>query len=132
MTYNKNIYTSFYNDCRLFFFFFKVFGGHMSFFGGHWYPCFGFLVTSLLGFKARVGCLIRIAEANVMYVPQDPPLVLHLPTSWRPARSQSCPHILLPAEVRYDCRLIHVLIVYTYLALECYFFPFCLCMSITS
>ena len=28
----------------------------MSFFrGGHWYPCFGFLVTSPLGFKARVG-----------------------------------------------------------------------------
>ena len=38
-----------------FFFFFKVFGGHMSFFWGHWYPCFGFLVTSPLGFKARVG-----------------------------------------------------------------------------
>ena len=28
----------------------------MSFFwGGHWYPCFGFLVTSPLGFKASVG-----------------------------------------------------------------------------
>ena len=26
----------------------------MSFLGGHWYPCFGFLVTSPLGFKARV------------------------------------------------------------------------------
>ena len=87
---------------RLFFFFFfeKAFGGHMSFFWGHWYPCLGFLVTSPLGFKARVGCLIRIAEANVMYVPRDPPLVLHMPTSWRPARSRSCPHILLPAEVR--------------------------------
>ena len=24
-------------------------------FWGHWYPCFGFLVTSHLGFKARVG-----------------------------------------------------------------------------
>ena len=23
--------------------------------GGHWYPCFGFLVTSRLGFKSRVG-----------------------------------------------------------------------------
>ena len=77
-----------------FFFFLKVFGGHMSFFLGHWYPCFGFLVTSPLGFKARVGCLICIAEANVMYVPRDPPLVLHLPTSWRFARSRSCPHIL--------------------------------------
>ena len=27
----------------------------MSLFWGHWYPCFGFLVTSSLGFKARVG-----------------------------------------------------------------------------
>ena len=38
-------------------FFFKVLGGHihMSFFWGHWRPRFGFLVTSSLGFKARVG-----------------------------------------------------------------------------
>ena len=28
-----------------------------------------------------------------MYIPQDSPLVLHLPTSWRPARSQSLPHM---------------------------------------
>ena len=58
-------------------------------FWGHWYPCFGFLVTSPLGLKARVSCLIRIAEANVMYIPRDPPLVLHLLTScwllWRTA-----------------------------------------------
>ena len=47
-------------------------------FWGHWYPCFGFLVTSPLGFKARVGCHIRIAGANVMYIPWDPPLVLHV------------------------------------------------------
>ena len=62
-----------------FFFFFKVFGGHMSFFWGHWYPCFGFLVTSPLGFKARVGSALFaiFAEANVTYIPQDSPLVLH-------------------------------------------------------
>ena len=80
---------------RTFFFFFKVFGGHMSFFGGHWYPCFGFLVTSPLGFKARVGSALFaiFAEANVMYIPQDSPLVLHLPTSWRPACSRSLPHM---------------------------------------
>ena len=29
----------------------KVLGGHMSFFGRHWHPCFGFLATSSLGFK---------------------------------------------------------------------------------
>ena len=27
----------------------------MSFLGGHWYPCSGFLVKSRLGFKARMG-----------------------------------------------------------------------------
>ena len=62
----------------------------MSFFGA----CFGFLVMSPLGFEARVGCLIRIVEANVMYIPQDPPLVLHMLTSWWPACCHSCPHIL--------------------------------------
>ena len=30
---------------------------------------FGFLVAFPLGFKARVGCLIYITEANAMYVP---------------------------------------------------------------
>ena len=40
-------------------------------FWGHWYPCFGFLVTSPLGFKARVGSvLFAFAEVNVMYVPE--------------------------------------------------------------
>ena len=49
-------------------------------FWGHWYPCFGFLVTSPLGFQSQSGfCLIHhIAEANVMYIPGDPPLVLHI------------------------------------------------------
>ena len=28
-----------------------------------------------------------------MYIPQDSPLVLHLPTSWRPVRSRSLPHM---------------------------------------
>ena len=36
-----------------------------------------------------------------MYIPQDAPLVLHLPTSWQPARSWSCPHILLQ---RWGCQ----------------------------
>ena len=67
----------------------------MSFFWGHWYPCFGFLVMSPLGFKARVGSALFafFAEANVMYIPQDSPLVLHLLTSWWPARSRSLPHM---------------------------------------
>ena len=67
----------------------------MSFYWGHWYPCFGFLVMSPLGFKARVGSALFaiFAEVNVMYIPQDSPLVLHLLTSWRPVRSQSLPHM---------------------------------------
>ena len=35
-------------------FFFLIFVGHKSFLWGHWYPCFGLLVTSALGFNARV------------------------------------------------------------------------------
>ena len=52
-------------------------------------------MTSPLGFKARVGSALFaiFAEANVMYIPQDSPLVLHLPTSWHPARSRSLPHM---------------------------------------
>ena len=75
--------------------FFKIFGGHMSFFGATGTPCFGFLVTSPLGFKASVGSALFaiFAEANVMYIPQDSPLVLHLPTSWQPACSRSLPHM---------------------------------------
>ena len=40
------------------FFFLKKIGGHKSFLWGHWYSCFGLLVTSHLAFKARVGSLI--------------------------------------------------------------------------
>ena len=69
-------------------FFFLKFLADTCPFWGHWYPCFGFLVMSPLGFKARVGSALFaiFAEANVMYIPQDSPLVLHLPTSWWPAR----------------------------------------------
>ena len=31
------------------------------------------------------------AKVNVMYIPRDPSLVLHMPTSWRPAHSRSLP-----------------------------------------
>ena len=39
----------------LFLSFFKSFWRTHVLFKGHWYSCFGFLVTSPLGFKARVG-----------------------------------------------------------------------------
>ena len=35
---------------------------------GHWYPCFGFLVTSLLGFKARVGSALFALSGGVCYM----------------------------------------------------------------
>ena len=46
------------------------------------------------GFQSQSGfCLIcYFVEADVMYIPQDSPLVLHLPTSWQPAHSRSLPH----------------------------------------
>ena len=71
-------------------FFFKSFWRTHVLFWGHWYPCFGFLVTSPLGFKARVSSALFaiFAEANVMYISQDSPLVLHLPTCWQPVRSR--------------------------------------------
>ena len=61
-------------------FFNKFFGGHKSFLWGHWYPCFGLLVTSALGFKAGV-----VPHLCTMDSP-DSPLVRQLPTSWWPAR----------------------------------------------
>ena len=68
-----------------YFFFFKIFFGrriHISYFGGHWYHSFGFMVMFPLGFKARVGSTLFIfVEANVMYIPRDLPLMLHLTTS---------------------------------------------------
>ena len=89
-------------------FFKSIFGGHihMSYFEATDTP-FLFLVTSPLGFKARVGCLIRIAEPNIMYVPWDPPLVLHIANLLTvsicraPTRFISCPKILL-APVRLE------------------------------
>ena len=55
---------------------------------GHWYPCFGLLVTSPLGFKARVGSALFELSGGVhvtLHVPWDSPLVWHLLTSWWPA-----------------------------------------------
>ena len=43
-------------------------------------------MTSPPGFKARVGSAYSLyVEANAMYIPQDPPLVLHVATSWQQA-----------------------------------------------
>ena len=66
----------------------------MSFLGGHWYPCFEFLVMSPIGFKARVGsALFAFCGGKGNYIPQDLLLVLHVPTSWQPAHSRSLPNM---------------------------------------
>ena len=41
-------------------------------------PIFGFLVTSLLSFKARMASLTHTVEENMVNVPCDSSLVLHL------------------------------------------------------
>ena len=48
------------------FFFFLIFvGPFCPFRGGHWYPCFGLLVMSALGFKARVDSLACVLFSPV-------------------------------------------------------------------
>ena len=52
----------------------------MSFFLGPLEPLFWISGDVSSGFQSQSGfCLFRIAEANVMYIPRDPPLVLHMP-----------------------------------------------------
>ena len=52
---------------------------------GHWYPCFGLLVTSPLGFIARVGSLTRAWQRYVCYT--FPEIHLWCDTCW-PLSSQ--------------------------------------------
>ena len=56
--------------------FFYTFWEHKSFSWGYWYPCFRLLVTSALGFKARVDPL----HAFLLVWSSDSPLVWHLLT----------------------------------------------------
>ena len=67
------IYTLFQCTCIDVKLVFLIIWGNKSFLWAHWYPCFGLLVTSPLGFKARVGML---------HVPRDLHLVPQLLTSW--------------------------------------------------
>ena len=52
-SYGRVLYQSFHH-------FFKKFLADTCPFGGHWYPCFGFLVMSPLGFEGRVGSVLFI------------------------------------------------------------------------
>ena len=60
-------------------FIFLVFGGHESFLWGHWYPCFGLLMTSPLGFKGRVDPSL---VCFVTCVPWNPEIHLWIKTFW--------------------------------------------------
>ena len=59
---------------------FLILEDRKSFLWGHWYPCFGLLVTSVLGFKARVDFLL---VCSLTYMSLGSPLVRPLLTSWR-------------------------------------------------
>ena len=76
---------------------------HVLWGGGHLYPCFYISGDVSSGVQSQSGFYLIhfFAEANVMYIPQDPPLVLHLLTSWQLVRSRSCPYILLQ---RWGCQ----------------------------
>ena len=54
--------------CELILGFLKKIWRHKSFLWDHWYPCFGLLVTSPLGFKARVGSLIHTWWGHMCYM----------------------------------------------------------------
>ena len=57
------------------------FGGHKSCLWGHWYPCFGLLLTSALGFKVRVDPLAYMQCRLCAMDSRDSPLVRHLLTA---------------------------------------------------
>ena len=88
-------------------FFFKILGGHESLLWCHWYPYFGLLVTSPLGFKARVGFALFELSGGIcvmLHVPWDSSLVWHLLTSWQPAWQPS--HLFhIPARHWWDSKL---------------------------
>ena len=78
----KNFHSSFQliEKCwNIYIYIFKFFVGHKSFLWGHWCPCFGLLVTSALGFKARVDSLACVLPRLCTTDSSDSPLVQHLP-----------------------------------------------------
>ena len=68
----------------------NFFGGHELFGGGgaYWYPCFGLLVTSPLGFKARVASLICSGWRHMCFM--FPEIHLLCCTCQHPGDQQSC------------------------------------------
>ena len=71
-----------------------MFGVHQSFLWGNLCPCIGLLVTSPLGFKARVDTFACMLCCLCAMESSDSHLVWHLLTSWQPAWQPSHPPIL--------------------------------------
>ena len=75
-------------ECSFFYFW-----GHKSFSWSHLHPCFGLLVMSTLGFKARVDPLYAFS----LVWSSDSPLVWHLLTversAWQPSLFDPCTYI---------------------------------------
>ena len=77
---------------------------------GHWQLCSELWVISPLGFKVRVGSLIsHLAEAYMLHIRWDSPLVQHLLTSWQPVwqPSPSLPYTCEQALVGLETRIYH-------------------------
>ena len=78
----------------LFIFYFKVCWRTHVLFGTTDTPVLDFWWRLLWGSEPeRLLPYSLLAKMNVMYISQDPLLVLHMPTSWWPAHSQSLPHM---------------------------------------
>ena len=72
--------TSFFLYSYIIFYFFKIFWRTHVLSWGYWYPCFGLVVISPLGFKARVGSLIHTCRRCIICFPK-----IHLLcNTWQP------------------------------------------------
>ena len=71
-------------DCGQKNLFYQIFWRTTVLLWGHWYPVFGLLVISSLGFKAKVDPLACILHHMCAMKSLDSPLVRHQLTSWRP------------------------------------------------
>ena len=94
-TVNSSTVNSNFDLIRSFLFCFKKFWRTYVLFFGPLVPLFWISGDVSSGFQSQsLFCLICcFVEANVMYIPQDSPLVVHVPTSWWPACSWSLPHM---------------------------------------
>ena len=75
------------------FYFKKICGTHVHLWG-HWFSCFGILVTSALGFKVRVAALLALWQIDMWYT-LGPAYNEHF-GAWKSAR---CSRVLVVAKL---------------------------------